>query len=137
MAAGRELEERGFGQNGRLGKGNRVKLRRLVGRGRRMWSRRQAELSIAIRVTATFKGNARLWQQANSITAPVIVLDQTKQTLTAETKSRRACAGGFGECRGDRAGKAGVDKQLAKPTTPSLCGCAAAICNIQAPSGKL
>jgi len=35
---------------------------------------------------ATFRGNARLWQQGNSVVAPVIVLDRTKQTLTAETK---------------------------------------------------
>ncbi|MGA8741707.1 MAG: LPS export ABC transporter periplasmic protein LptC [Terracidiphilus sp.] len=35
---------------------------------------------------ATFKGNARLWQQGNSVAAPVIALDRTKQTLTAETK---------------------------------------------------
>jgi len=34
---------------------------------------------------ATFKGQARLWQQANSVTAPVIVLDRMKQTLTART----------------------------------------------------
>ncbi|MGA9587317.1 MAG: LptA/OstA family protein [Terracidiphilus sp.] len=34
---------------------------------------------------ATFKGNARLWQQGNSVVAPVIVLDRTKQTLTAES----------------------------------------------------
>ena len=34
---------------------------------------------------ATFKGNARLWQQGNSVAAPVIALDRTKQTLTAET----------------------------------------------------
>ncbi len=33
----------------------------------------------------TFQGKARLWQQANSITAPVIVLDRTKQTLSART----------------------------------------------------
>lgn len=32
---------------------------------------------------ATFKGQARLWQQANSISAPVIVLDQNRQTLVA------------------------------------------------------
>ena len=32
---------------------------------------------------ATFRGQARLWQQSNSITAPVIVLDRAKQTLTA------------------------------------------------------
>jgi lipopolysaccharide export system protein LptA len=31
----------------------------------------------------TFQGKARLWQQGNSIAAPVIVLDRTRQTLTA------------------------------------------------------
>ena len=34
---------------------------------------------------ATFKGNARLWQEGNSVTAPVIVLDRTKQILTAQS----------------------------------------------------
>jgi lipopolysaccharide export system protein LptA len=34
---------------------------------------------------ATFKGEARLWQQANSISAPVIVLNQTRQTLLAHS----------------------------------------------------
>lgn len=34
---------------------------------------------------ATFRGNARLWQQANSISAPVIMLDRTRQTLGART----------------------------------------------------
>jgi len=33
----------------------------------------------------TFKGGARLWQQGNSVAAPVIVLDRAKQTLTAAT----------------------------------------------------
>ena len=33
--------------------------------------------------TATFKGHARLWQQANSIAGPQIVLDREKQTLVA------------------------------------------------------
>jgi lipopolysaccharide export system protein LptA len=32
---------------------------------------------------ATFRGQARLWQQANSVSAPVIVLDRTRQTLVA------------------------------------------------------
>jgi len=32
---------------------------------------------------ATFRGRARLWQQANSISAPVIVLNQSQQTLVA------------------------------------------------------
>ncbi len=31
----------------------------------------------------TFRGHARLWQMTNSISAPVIVLDRTKQTLVA------------------------------------------------------
>ena len=34
---------------------------------------------------ATFRGRARLWQQANSITAPVIVLDHLRQTLEAHS----------------------------------------------------
>ena len=34
---------------------------------------------------ATFRGHARLWQQANSIAAPVIVLDRKKQTLAARS----------------------------------------------------
>ena len=34
---------------------------------------------------ATFRGQARLWQQGNSIAAPVIVLDRTKETLVART----------------------------------------------------
>jgi lipopolysaccharide export system protein LptA len=32
---------------------------------------------------ATFRGHARLWQQANSVAAPVIVLDRQMQTLVA------------------------------------------------------
>ena len=34
---------------------------------------------------ATFRGRARLWQQANSVTAPVMVLDRMQQTLVAHT----------------------------------------------------
>ena len=34
---------------------------------------------------ATFRGHARLWQQANSVTAPVIVLDRQKQTMVARS----------------------------------------------------
>ena len=32
---------------------------------------------------ATFSGGARLWQQSNSVSAPVIVLNQSRQTLVA------------------------------------------------------
>ena len=38
---------------------------------------------------ATFKGNARLWQLGNSVTAPVIVLDRTKQTMAAQTMNAK------------------------------------------------
>jgi lipopolysaccharide export system protein LptA len=34
---------------------------------------------------ATFRGHARLWQQANSVSAPTIVLDRLKQTLVARS----------------------------------------------------
>jgi lipopolysaccharide export system protein LptA len=34
---------------------------------------------------ATFQGKARLWQQGNSVAAPLIVLDRTRQTLTARS----------------------------------------------------
>jgi lipopolysaccharide export system protein LptA len=34
---------------------------------------------------ATFRGSARIWQQANSVSAPVIVLNQHTQTLVART----------------------------------------------------
>jgi lipopolysaccharide export system protein LptA len=34
---------------------------------------------------ATFTGDARLWQQGNSVAAPIIVLDRIKQTLVART----------------------------------------------------
>jgi lipopolysaccharide export system protein LptA len=36
---------------------------------------------------ATFRGQARLWQGPNSISAPVIVLDRTRQTLVANAAS--------------------------------------------------
>ena len=38
---------------------------------------------------ATFKGGVRMWQEGNSIEAPVVVLDRTKQTLTAQTTSAK------------------------------------------------
>jgi lipopolysaccharide export system protein LptA len=34
---------------------------------------------------ATFRGGARLWQDANSVAAPVIVLNQSRQTLAARS----------------------------------------------------
>jgi len=46
----------------------------------------EAQLSHAAGGTgsvATFRGHARLWQEANSVAGPVIVLDRQKQTLVA------------------------------------------------------
>ncbi|WP_109484440.1 hypothetical protein [Occallatibacter savannae] len=39
---------------------------------------------------ATFKGGVRLWQEGNSIQAPLVVLDRTKQMLTAQTTSAKS-----------------------------------------------
>lgn len=36
---------------------------------------------------ATFRGDARLWQQGNSITAPIIILNRVRQTLVAQTNA--------------------------------------------------
>lgn len=36
---------------------------------------------------ATFRGHARLWQEENSVAAPVIVIDRQKQTLSARTEN--------------------------------------------------
>lgn len=38
---------------------------------------------------ATFRGQARLWQQANSIAAPVLVLNQSRETLTATSVGKQ------------------------------------------------
>jgi lipopolysaccharide export system protein LptA len=37
---------------------------------------------------ATFRGHARLWQEANSVTAPVILLNRSRQTLVAQSTGR-------------------------------------------------
>jgi len=39
--------------------------------------------------SATFKGNVTLWQQSNSIKAPLVVLDRKKQELTAQTPNAK------------------------------------------------
>lgn len=44
----------------------------------------EAELQQASGV-ATFRGYARLWQQANSVSGPLIVMDRQKQTLVARS----------------------------------------------------
>ena len=72
--AGKACGERGRpGQRGvgRAGTGARDRGRGAIAPGRR------GEI--------TFRGHARLWQQANSVAAPVIVLDRQRQTLVARS----------------------------------------------------
>jgi lipopolysaccharide export system protein LptA len=97
----------------------------------------EAELSHAAGGTgavATFRGHARLWQQANSVSGPVIVLDRQKQTLAATStdpaepvKAVLLSAGGLemgpaaGKQAGSDAGKdSGEKESAAKPKTPSV-----------------
>jgi lipopolysaccharide export system protein LptA len=78
---------------------------------------------------ATFRGHARLWQQANSVAAPEIVLNQHLQTLTARTGdaadpvravllSFGALATGIGA--GSAHGQGAAGNAAAKPATPSV-----------------
>jgi lipopolysaccharide export system protein LptA len=69
----------GMGQN-RTGQGNMT----LGGSGPAHVIAAEAQLNQATG-EATFRGHARLWQQANSVAGPEIVLNQHLQTLTART----------------------------------------------------
>jgi lipopolysaccharide export system protein LptA len=76
---------------------------------------------------ATFKGQARLWQDANSVAAPVIVLDRTRRTLTAHgagaadpVKLVLLSAGGTPGAKADSPKQAGDKNSDNKPKTPSV-----------------
>ena len=76
---------------------------------------------------ATFKGQARLWQDANSVAAPVIVLDRNKQTLAAHgagaanpVKLVLLSAGGTPGAKADSPKQAGDKNSDNKPKTPSV-----------------
>ena len=88
---------------------------------------------------ATFKGHARLWQQANSVAGPVIVLDRPRQTLVArstdpaepvkavllstgglEPGAARSSAGDAGPAAGPDAGPSAVKDRAGKSSTPSV-----------------
>jgi lipopolysaccharide export system protein LptA len=62
----------------------------------------------------TFRGQARLWQQANSVAAPVIVLDRTRQTLTAQT------ANAAEPVQAVLVSAGGAGKDAAKPGQPAV-----------------
>jgi lipopolysaccharide export system protein LptA len=83
---------------------------------------------------ATFRGHARLWQEANSVAGPVIVLNRQKQTLVATSsdpaepvKTVLLSAGGLEPASAgarqveisDPAGDVGNDRK-GKPKTPSV-----------------
>ena len=78
---------------------------------------------------ATFRGHARLWQQANSVAAPEIVLDQHRQTLVARTADATdpvravllsAGAPGTGMGAGSPHSQGAVGNTAAKPAAPSV-----------------
>lgn len=78
---------------------------------------------------ATFRGQARLWQQGNSIAAPLIVLDRTKQTLVARTvnaadpvKVVLVSASNTGQTKtNSEQNKSGAEpNKSGKPDTPSV-----------------
>jgi lipopolysaccharide export system protein LptA len=77
---------------------------------------------------ATFRGAARLWQQANSVTAPVIVLNQRAQTLEARTNDattpvRAVLLNAGGTAMGGNGGRPASDGNAAatgKTNTPSV-----------------
>lgn len=75
---------------------------------------------------ATFRGEARLWQQANSISAPVIVLDRDRQTLVARSTNgsdpvRVVLVSAANPASGAAAGKAsGAKDPGGKPAVPSV-----------------
>jgi lipopolysaccharide export system protein LptA len=78
---------------------------------------------------ATFRGHARLWQQANSVAAPEIVLNQHLQTLVARTADATdpvravllsAGAPGTGIGAGNAHRQSAAGNTAAKPATPSV-----------------
>jgi lipopolysaccharide export system protein LptA len=70
---------------------------------------------------ATFRGHARLWQQANSITAPVIVLDRQKQTLVARsTVAAEPVRAVLVSAAGTESSKAPGKDAASKSATPSV-----------------
>ncbi|HEX7598516.1 MAG TPA: LptA/OstA family protein, partial [Polyangia bacterium] len=67
----------------------------------------------------TFRGQARLWQQANSIAAPVIVLDRERQTLVARTMDTASPVRAVLVTAGPEAGR-DTGKQPGKPGQPAV-----------------
>ncbi len=78
---------------------------------------------------ATFRGQARLWQGTNSINAPVIVLDRTRQTLVAKGTTAAdpvrvvmLSAGGAGKEKNGISGPAMIDQGNGGPSVVRIRG---------------
>jgi lipopolysaccharide export system protein LptA len=76
---------------------------------------------------ATFHGHARLWQQTNFVSGPVIVLNQHLQTLVARSSDSAEpvrvvmlSAGATGAGTTQSAGQAGASNAGGQPATPSV-----------------
>jgi lipopolysaccharide export system protein LptA len=74
---------------------------------------------------ATFRGRARLWQQANSVAGPEIVLNQQLQTLTARTGDaadpvRAVLLNAGSPGTGNTHGQSPAGNAAAKPAAPSV-----------------
>jgi lipopolysaccharide export system protein LptA len=74
---------------------------------------------------AAFRGHARLWQQANSVAGPVIVLDRQRQTLVARSTDaaepvRAVLVSAGGAEPGRAAGKDSGKGAAAKSAGPSV-----------------
>jgi lipopolysaccharide export system protein LptA len=76
---------------------------------------------------ATFHGHARLWQQTNFVSGPVIVLNQHLQTLVAKSSDPAEpvrvvmlSAGATGAGTTQSAGQAGASNAGGQPATPSV-----------------
>ena len=75
---------------------------------------------------AIFKGNARLWQQVSSVSAPTIEIDRKKQTLTAQSQDRanpvRAVLVTAGKTQGGHGGAAStpIAPEAANQSGPSV-----------------
>ncbi|MGB6691473.1 MAG: hypothetical protein WBE76_26860 [Terracidiphilus sp.] len=70
---------------------------------------------------ATFRGNARLWQDANSVAAPVIMLNRLKQTLVAtSTDPKRPVRVVLVSTSVTAPGEKPSNRDVSKPEEPSV-----------------
>jgi lipopolysaccharide export system protein LptA len=112
--------ENGADQTGRARKAKQGNSNGLGGQGPAHAIAAEAQLHQSTG-EATFRGHARLWQQANSISAPVIVLDRQKQTLVARsTVAAEPVRAVLVSAAGTESSKTTGKDAAGKPATPSV-----------------